>query len=86
MRIGRLIIKVSWIPKCKDCKEKAVNSHGVWHCPKCNNRLSVTEHYFGREAAGSFGLVEHVSLECKNCGLYGKGRNESEALANLKEK
>lgn len=57
-----------------------------YRCPKCNKRLNVTEHYFGREAGGSFGLVEHVSLECKKCGLRGKGRNESEAFGNLKDK
>jgi len=70
----------------KEDRQEKLTMPSFYHCPKCNLRLNVTEHYFGREAAGSFGLVEHVSLECKNCGLYGKGRNESEALGNLKEK
>lgn len=56
-----------------------------YKCPKCGMTLHVTEHYFPMKAGGSF-IVEHVSVECKKCGLRGEGKSEPEAFGNLKER
>jgi hypothetical protein len=65
-------------------RPKKLTMPSFYWCPKCNTRLYITEHYFGREIGEAFGLLEHVSIKCKHCKLQGTGRNESEAFENLK--